>query len=127
MLIQGRQVEQDKAAAEKLLRNAAEHGHAPAQNDLGFAILNGDTAKADLVEAAAWCRLAQSQATDTNALRRAEVNLSNIFSRQNANQRLEVDGRVKNFCPVPVTDVDPLTKDWETNPSYQQEDGRGGR
>jgi TPR repeat protein len=126
LLTKGKDVEQNKAEAEGLMRNAAEHGYAPAQNDLGFAILNGDTAKMDLVEAAMWCRLAQSQVTDSNVLRRVEVNLANISSKLDANQRLEADGRMKNFRALPIADPDPMIKDWEENPAYQQEDGRYG-
>jgi len=127
MLLQGKDVERNKAEAERLLRSAAEHGFAPAQNDLGFAIFNGDTAKTDLVEAAMWCRLAQSQATDSNVLRRAEVNLTNVLRKLNLDQRRETEERVKNFHAVPVSDPDPMTKDWEIDPAYQQEDGHFGR
>ncbi len=122
MLIQGEEVDRNVAAAEKMLRKAAEHGYASAQNDLGFSILNGDTAETDLVEAAMWCRLAQSQATDTNILRRAAVNLSGALSKLNASQRLEVDARVNNFRVTTASDANPMMKDWETNPAYQQED-----
>jgi len=125
MLITGRDVERNKTEAEALLRNAAEHGYAQAQNDLGFAILNGDTSKTDLVEAAMWCRLA-TQTSDSNVLRRAEVNLSDVLSKLNASQRLEVDERVRNFRAVPLAELQPLTQDWETNPAYQQEDGGFG-
>jgi TPR repeat protein len=123
MLIQGVDVPQNKAEAEKLLRSAAEHGYGQAQNDLGFAILNGDVGATDLVEAAKWCRLAESQFTDSVLLRRAKVNLSNALARLTTDQQLEVDRRVKDFQSLPPADLDPMTKDWERNPAYEQEDG----
>jgi TPR repeat protein len=126
MLIQGKEVERNTTEAEKLLRSAAQHGYAPAQNDLGFSILNGDTAKMDLVEAAMWCRLAQSGTKDPNVLRRIEVNISNIVSKLSLNQRVEVGRRVEDFRAVPRADPDPMIKDWESNPAYQQEDGQLG-
>jgi TPR repeat protein len=126
MLIQGKDVERNRGDAERLLRNAAEHGHAPAQNDLGYAILNGDTSTTDLAEAAMWCRLAKSRATDSNVLRRVEVNLNNALSRLNADQRSEVEDRIKMFHLIPVAEPDPLVKGWETSPAYQQEDERSG-
>lgn len=122
MLIQGKEVERNTKEAEKLLRNAAEHGYAVSQNDLGFAILTGQTAKKDLVEAAIWCTLAQSETTDTNAVRRAKVNLSNILSKLSIDQQLEVDERVKRFRAVPVANLDPLIKNWETNSAYRPDD-----
>lgn len=126
MLIQGMNVKQDKGEAEKLLRSGAGHGYDQAQNDLGFAILNGDTGTKDFVEAATWCRLAVSQSTDTNLLQRAKVNLSNALSRLTADQRVEVERRVKNFQALPVAEIDPMLKGWEKNGTYQPEDGQFG-
>lgn len=126
MLIQGKDLERDPAAAEKLLRHAAEQGYAQAQNDLGFAIQNGNTAKTDLVESAMWCRLAQSPSADTNVLRRAEVNLAHALAQLTPDQREEVAERVKQFRPVAVPELDPLAAGWETNSAYQPEDGRFG-
>ena len=126
MLTKGTDMEQNKAEAEKLLRNAAEHGYAPAQNDLGFSILNDDASKADLVEAAMWCRLAESRAADPNVSRTAKVNLSNALSRLTADQQLDVERRAKNFQALPVAEPFPMSEDWEKNPAYKQEDGRFG-
>jgi TPR repeat protein len=124
MLIQGTNVKQDMVEAEKLLRNGAVHGYDQAQNDLGFAILNWDLGTKDLVEAAMWCKLAASQSTDTNLLQRAKVNLSNALLRLTADQRIEVERRVKNFQALPVAEIDPMLKGWEKNGIYQPEDGR---
>jgi TPR repeat protein len=126
MLIRGAGVEQNKAEAERLLRNAADHGYAQAQNDLGFAIQNGDINTVDLVEAAVWCRLAESGSADPIILRRAEVNVSNALSHLTVDQKLEVDGRVKNFQALPIVETEPMVKDWEENPAYKQEDGSFG-
>ena len=106
------------------MRNAAEHGYAPAQNDLGFAIENGDVSSTDMVEAALWCKLAKAHTTDSNILRRVEVNLSNALSRLTADQQLEVDQRVKNFKALPLPQPNPLEPGWDHNPSYEQEDTR---
>jgi len=127
MLIRGTDMKQDKTEAETLLRGAAEHGYASAQNDLGFAILNGDLSTTNLVEAAMWCRLAESGATDTKTLQRAKVNFSNVWSRLGAVEQSEVDRRVKHFNALPVPVIDPMVKDWERNPDYQQENGHLGR
>ena len=126
MLTQGAVVAQNKVEAERLLRNAAGHGYAQAMNDLGFSIQNGDSGTIDLVEAAMWCRLAESRLTDPRVLRHVEVNVSNVLSRLTVDQKLEVDRRVRNFQTLPVTETDPVAKDWEENPAYQQEDGRFG-
>jgi TPR repeat protein len=126
MLIQGTDVERNSAEAESLLRHGAERGYTQAQNDLGFAIQHGDTAKVDLVEAAMWCSLARDQTKDSNVLRRAEVNLANVLAKLGPEQRLEVDARVKDFRPIPVAEPNPLVKDWEQIPGYQPEDGRFG-
>lgn len=126
MLIQGKDMEQNKAKAEKLLRNAAEHGYAQAQNDLGFAILNSDTSVRDLVEAAKWCQLAVSKSKDPAVLKRAKVNLSNAWSQLTPDQQSEVDQQVKSFQALPATAIDPLVKNWETFPGYEQEDGPSG-
>ena len=124
MLMQGKEVEQNKAEAEKLLRNAAEHGCGQAQNDLGFAILNGDISTTNAVEAAKWCRLAVSSLTDPEKLSRAKVNLSNALSRLTADQQLEADRQVDSFKALPAADIDPMSKGWEENPAYKQEDGQ---
>jgi TPR repeat protein len=124
MLMQGKEMEPNKAEAEKLLRNAAEHGCGQAQNDLGFAILNGDISTTNVVEAAKWCRLAVSSLTDPEKLSRAKVNLSNALSRLTEDQRLEADRQVDSFKALPVADIDPMSKGWEENPAYKQEDGQ---
>ncbi len=126
MLIRGLDMEQDKAEAEKLLRNAATHGYVEAQGSLGFAILNGDITATDPTEAAMWCQLGVSNASDTNSLRRMNVNLSNALARLTPDQRQEVDSRVKSFQPIPIPQFDPKIKDWQKNPEYQQEDGQFG-
>jgi TPR repeat protein len=125
-LIRGTSMEQDKPAAEKLLRNAAAHGYGQAQNDLGFAILSGQTSTSDLVEAAMWCQLAASGLTSSNILQRAKVNLATALSRLTADQQIEVEQRVKAFQPLAAADLDPMCRDWENNPLYVQEDGRFG-
>jgi TPR repeat protein len=122
MLVRGSEVEQDKVEAEKLLRYAAPHGYPEAQNDLGFAILHGDFSGADLVEAAMWCQLAVSGSAETNTIRRAKVNLSDALSRLSADQQLEVDRRVKSFRILHSPETDPMSKGWEQNPDYAQED-----
>jgi TPR repeat protein len=63
MLIRGRDVEVDKVIAEKLLRDAAEHGYAEAQNDLEFSIASGEIDSMDTLEATTWIKLAESHAT----------------------------------------------------------------
>jgi hypothetical protein len=74
-----------------------------------------------------WCRLAESGATDTKTLQRAKVNFSNVWSRLGAVEQSEVDRRVKHFNALPVPVIDPMVKDWERNPDYQQENGHLGR
>jgi hypothetical protein len=123
MLVQGRDLDQDKAEAEKWLRNAAGHGNEKAQADLGFAIMNGDTATNNLVEAAMWCRLAQSSATNSGFLQRNEVNLSDVLSKLTDDEKREVEERVKNFHVEPLAIADPLEEDWIENPAYLPEDG----
>jgi uncharacterized protein len=125
-LIRGIDTEQNKPDAEKLLRHAAERGWPQAQNDLGFAIQNGDTRMMDFVEAAMWCRLAATQITDPGLRRRAEVNLSHVWTLLTVDQQQEVDRRVKTFRPLAVPDADPMAKGWEKKPGYEQEDGRFG-
>ena len=120
-------MEQNKVEAEKLLRRAAEHGYEKAQNDLGFAILNGDTSERDLVEAAKWCQLAVSKSTDPAFLKRARVNLSNALSQLTSRTaQLEADQQVSSFRALPDTAIDPLVDGWEKHPGYEQEDGRFG-
>jgi TPR repeat protein len=121
LLIKGTDVEADKAEAEKLLRYSAERGHASSENDLGFTIFTGNTKKKDLVEAAMWCRLAQSQKSDTNVLRRAEVNLSKILAELTPKQKLEVDDRVNGFQTLPAPQPDPMIENWDLNPKYNAE------
>jgi uncharacterized protein len=125
MSIQGKDVERDKVAAERLLRSAATHGYAPAQNDLGFALLNGDVTAKNSSEAAVWCQLAKSHATETNTLRRAGINLTNALAHLTAAEKTDVQSRVDNFRATPL-ELQPMMKDWEKNPDYQQEDGRFG-
>lgn len=127
MLIQGRDTERDKQAAERLLRNAAARGYAQAQGDLGFAIQNGDTSGKDLVESAMWSQLAVSHATDANTLQRAKVNLNQALSELSAGQQRELAQRVARFRALPVAQLDPMPEGWEkTVGSYQPEDGRFG-
>ena len=126
MLIRGTEVEQDKVEAEKLLRDGAEHGYPRAQNDLGFAILNGDINSTDSAEAAMWCQLAVWHATDPNTLQRAKFNLSTALSALPEDQQLEAERRAKDFQSLSPAPVDPLIKNWQKNPAYQQEDGLFG-
>jgi hypothetical protein len=126
MLLRGGQVEQNKVEAEKWLTDAAQHGYSPAQNDLGYAIFHGDADNTNLVEAAVWCRLAEIGSKDSGVSEHAEVNFSNISSRLTPGQQWDADRRVKDFQPLPVPDPNPMVKDWELAPDYQQEDGRFG-
>ena len=126
MLIRGLDVEPDKVAAEKLLRDAAAHGFAPAQNDLGFAILNGDIASTDPEEAALWCKLAMLHSSDPNISKRANVNLTNALARLTGDQQQDVERRVAGFQALAIPELDPKVKDWQKNPAYQQEDGQFG-
>jgi len=97
--------------------------HASAQSALGFAIQNGDISATDLVESAMWNRLAESQSNNADVLRRTKVNLSKVLPRLTSDQQLEVARRVKNFQALPATNTDPMIKNWEKNPAYQQEVG----
>jgi len=124
MLLQARDMDPDKRAAEKLLRNAAVHGFAQAQNDLGFAILSGSISSADSTEAALWCQLAVWRATDPTLLKRANVNLANALMQLTPEQQQEVQSRAQHFQPVPIPQVDPKLPDWQQNPDYRLEDGR---
>lgn len=126
MLIKGDGMEQNKAEAEKLLRHAAERGCEQAQNDLGFAILSGEMTNRDLVEAAMWCKLAESGAKEPKEFQRATVNFSNASLELSAGQQAEVDRRVKGFHALRVAQLDAMTPEWESNPDYLQEDGRFG-
>jgi hypothetical protein len=126
MMIRGTEMAQNKYEAERLLRSAAKRGFPNAQNDLGYAILDGDTQSRDLVEAGMWCTLAKQSATDTNVVIRAEVNVANICSKLSNEQFLQMQQRVRSFHPAPPAPVDPLEKNWEKNPAYQQEDGLFG-
>mgnify|MGYP001601892600 CR=1 FL=1 len=126
MLIRGLDMEPNKPEAEKLLRNAAEHGYAQAQNDLGFAILNGDITSTNPVKSAMWCKLAAAHSSDSNVLKRAQVNLSNALSSLTVEQQQEMENCVNNFQALPNPEIDPKTKDWQKNPGYQQEDGQFG-
>jgi TPR repeat protein len=126
MLIQGQEVARDKAAAEKLLRNAAEHGLASAQNDLGFAILNGEFAAHDETEAAMWCQLAGEHETNPSLAARAKINLANAQSKLTPEQREEASKRAANFQPLTTPEMNPIINDWRIHPNYQQEDGHFG-
>lgn len=126
MLIQGTEVKKDTIEAEKLLRHAAEHGYASAQGDLGFAIQDGDVSSTNLVEAAMWSQLAESNATDPNALKRIHVNLVQELTQLDTEQLVELHHRMENFKPLPVVQVDPMLPGWEKASSYQQEDGQFG-
>jgi len=126
MLIRGTSMKQNKAKAENLLWEAAGHGFGQAQNDLGFAILNGDTASDDLVEAAMWCKLALSYSTDSNVLQHATSNLAHITARLTVEQQQEADRRAHDFQMLPAPPVEPMIKDWGKNPNYQREDGQYG-
>lgn len=126
MLIQGTEIDPDVAAAEKLLRNAAQHGYAQAQNDLGYAILQGALGSTDWVEAAMWCQLAEAHWNNPKTQSIVETNVRNALSRLTPDQLPEVQQRVASFHALPVPELDPLVKDWDKNPAYQQEDGRYG-
>jgi TPR repeat protein len=127
MLIQGTDMDKDTLEAERLLRDAAEHGYAQAQNDLGLALLNGDVGTTNPVEAAVWCKLAVARSTDPVVLKRGKVNLTNAWSRLTEDQQSEADRRVRDFQPRPVVQIDPMVKDWDKNPAYEQEDMRFGQ
>jgi TPR repeat protein len=124
MLIHGTEIEMDKAAAEKLLRDAAAHGYGQAQNDLGYAIEDGDTATNDLVESAMWLKLAIAHTTDTNVLKRGSFNLAHVTAQLSPEQNQEADRRANDFRPQPIPAVDPMPVGWEKNPGYQAEDGQ---
>jgi hypothetical protein len=126
MLLTGKTVEKDLSRAEELLRNSAELGLALAQNDLGFAILNGDVTAKDPIEAAVWCKLAVLNSSTEEVSKRAKVNLSNALSGLTAPQQQEVETRVKKFKPKPTPPVDPNVKDWQRLPGFQPQDGAFG-
>ncbi len=125
-LIQGIDMEKNKPEGERLLRSAASHGWGGAENDLGFAILDGDCTSHDLVESAMWCKLAADSVTVPNILHRARVNLDHALSFLTPAQRDEAFRRASDFKPVPVTLGQVLTPGWETNSAYQREDGEFG-
>jgi hypothetical protein len=126
MLIRGTDLEQNKMEAEQMLRNAAQHGYAPGQNDLGFAILNGDLGTRNLVEAAMWCQLAEARSTDTNTTQRAKFNSARASSQLSEEEQHEVSLRLKKYQPLSIAEQDPMIKNWENNPDYEQEDGHFG-
>jgi TPR repeat protein len=126
MLVRGLDVDQDKVEAEKLLRDAAGHGFAQAQNDLGFAIMHGDLATKDLVEAGMWCKLATLDMASPKISERAAVNLSNAMKILSLDQQDEVDNRAKKFQARPIPEIEPKVKDWQKPPDYRQEDGQFG-
>ena len=125
-LIQGDYMDRDVAEAEKLLRDAAEHGYVEAQNDLGYALLHGDINSTDELEPAMWCQLAESHWNNPKKQMLVEANLRNALSRLTPDQQAEVQQRVNNFHAQAIPEPDPLVKDWNQLPSYQQEDGRFG-
>ncbi len=125
-MLDGRDVRPNPVEAERLLRNAADHGNATAQNDLGFALSSGLLGKHDLVEAAMWCDLAQRHMGETNAVKLAVANLQNILPLLDTMQRHEVDRRTYEFRAMPYLEDDPVVKGWDSNPSYQPEDGQFG-
>ena len=103
MLIRGLDMEPDKVEAAKLLQKpGATHGFAPAQNDLGFAILNGDVASTDTLESAVWCKLAVTYTIDPNISQRGSINFANALARLTIDQQQEVDNRVRSFQPEPI-------------------------
>ena len=119
-------MDQDKVEAEKLLRDAAVHGFAQAQNDLGYAILDGDFGSGNLVEAGMWCKLATSETAMPSVSDRAAINLSNVMKRLTRDQQDEVDDRASKFQALPVPELDPKMPDWQKNPDYQQENEQFG-
>jgi TPR repeat protein len=125
MLMRGNGVDKNPEEAERLLRNAAIHGYAPGQNDLGFTLLNRSGSQSDLVEAATWCKLAKSTSTDPGVVQRATVNLSDALARLTTEEKSEVDRHVNSFRPTPLV-PDPLVKGWNANPKFRLEDGEFG-
>ena len=106
------------------------HGLAKAQNDLGFAIMNGDCDSTNLVESAMWLQLAEAQAEkapdrseDGALLSHIEYNLKRVMARLSVDQKYDALRQTRYFEPIPVRDADPLPKGWQDNPSYQREDG----
>jgi hypothetical protein len=98
-----------------------------AQNDLGYSMLTGVTLSSNRVEAAMWCRLAESNKTDANTARRAAVNASRAIWEATDEERLEAEQRVRLFRPLPVGQPDPLMKNWENSiNNYRNEDGLEG-
>jgi TPR repeat protein len=126
MLVRGTDMEPNTVEAAKLLRNAAQRGYVQAQNDLGFAIMHGDLGITDMVQAAMWLELAKARWPDPKTERRVDVNLSNALAQLTPDQQQEVAQQVKGFQPLPLPNLDPLLKDWDKNPDYQQEDGQFG-
>jgi uncharacterized protein len=127
MMIQGKDMETNLVEAKKLLRDAATHGYAAAENDLGFAIMSGALGERDWVEAAVWCKLAESQSSNFDTETRSKVNSTYAFSQLTEDEHAEADRRIKDFRPIPTPPVDPMAKDWEKNPEYFQENGRTAR
>jgi TPR repeat protein len=123
-LIMGKEMNQDKVQAEKLLRHSAERGSGRAQNDLGFAIFDSEIADHDLVEAAMWCKLALGSTEEPDVPRRARVNFNRIAFQLTESQMLEVERRVKDFHPLPAPQPNPLVEGWEKHPLYRHEDGQ---
>jgi TPR repeat protein len=126
MLLRGQDLEKDPVAGEKWLRDAAMHGYATAENDLGYAMLRGDINTTNMIEAAMWFQLAGINATGPDAFQRSQVNLGNAMAQLTDDQQTEMRERVKNFQMIPVAAEDPKITNWERNPAYQPEDGRGG-
>ncbi len=84
------------------LRKAAEHGHAPAQVQLGEILLTGVGVKADAQEAYQWLLIATA---NPQGLSREQRNatasrLNSVAGRLNAAQRLEAQQAATLFTPA---------------------------
>ena len=119
--LRGNGVPQNAETGEDLLRNAAAHGSARAQSELGAAIFRGEIHSNGLMDAAMWLQLAAT-ATDSEAAQSARDTLAKVLPKLTPSQKNEVAQLVAEFQPVSVEEKDPLPEDWTRNPAYQRED-----
>ena len=125
VMLQGTNASSDKVEAERLLRDAATHGYAPAMNDLGVAIMHGNLSDRDPEDGAMWCKLATEHTDDPKLLQMAEANLGQVMSHLTMAQSFDLNLRAGSMKLLPPARQDPLPPGWADNPGYQQEDGVG--